>query len=279
MVDETHVLLRSAGNPTTSRLNRRAANASRHALRRHVLFHVPIIEHWLRWCRRFLVRLQELQVVILLLGLGVDAGRIVEELLVERGRVGVSHGTLIEVVDHDSTPPILSQRSLCSNLLDVHHVLPNESVHLLNVGVVLSEYAGGVDSVMTSRWASLKTTEPLECAPECRLELQRSLEALGRLLVFVLAFEDVSEEIVARSTVRNATVGVKIKVMISKNVARPLALVLRQVRPRQCKLRIVVPSEFDAGQRKLVPILRRLAVLEDFECLVSFAFAYIERCN
>jgi hypothetical protein len=94
-------------------------------------------------------------------------------------------------------------------------VLPNEAIHLLNVGVVLSEYPSCVDSVMTRRWASLETAEALKCAPECGLELQGSLVALGGLLVFVLALEYVSEEVVTGCTMRNASIRVQVKMVIS----------------------------------------------------------------
>ena len=68
LVDQAH-LLWSSSDADTNRLERSGADSGGHALGCHVLFHVSMVEDGLGRGRRFLVGLQEFEVVVLLLRL------------------------------------------------------------------------------------------------------------------------------------------------------------------------------------------------------------------
>lgn len=168
----------------------------------------------LRRRRRLLIGLQELQVGVLLLDLRIGTACIVEELLVQRVRIRVGHRTLIKVVHVDAVPvewaelgalatgvrvrtrsltSIATWMALTCELLNIHHVLPDQAVHLQDVGVVLREDPGSVNAVVACPWTALEPAKSLKRAPKRRLELQCPLVAFDRLLVLELALQDEAE--------------------------------------------------------------------------------------
>ena len=74
---------------------------------------------------------------------------------------------------------------------------------------------------------------------------------------------------------RYAFVRIEIQMMIAEDVAWALVLILRQLGAGEGELRLVIAIELDASECELVPVLRRLTILEDFVCLVRFSFTYM----
>lgn len=74
-----------------------------------------------------------------------------------------------------------------SILMNIEHVLLDESIHLLNISVLFVEELGSVDDAFARLRSSLQFAQPLEGAPKTRLQTKRFLVAVDGNFFFELA--------------------------------------------------------------------------------------------